>query len=987
MEDEQVLERYDKYNSYRLPANVEAVAIYDIALGPQVDVRPSPLTPPSFSRLVGLGVLQKPAQAGAHTVQLQTLIDAQSMATAGVLANVEKSLDQLKDVIGEDLRNHFGSITLSSDQSTLNWRSSAATNLIDTLKSLIPSVDTRDRELIEVRIRSLESLKSIFVQPKIAPTGAVSESQQPDATEFEEKQPDGRTMLTSVLRLARLPINVPLEDIIGPLWSLVQTVADNDALKLEFRYDIMRAEDIASGDVLTEFSIEMFVVARCAILLEDRAKAISSLRDIRLLFQTGFGDSYRFSPVSESLWRRYRASQNMSYRVRAQHETIDKNGVKQITPYKSQPRIGVPLRFLFSRGEQASLTIEIAANATTTLEYESGLPTSPSALPVQQIPQKSGSALSDALRALDLIRTLRPSAGDPPDTVFCQLRLALELPAEPSALVPEVVFREMLGNSYVCIEETYHDNQWRPTHPPDIYGDEAQVASLRECLTLLLFPVGHLPSFGDRTRTPVLQVPIEVAENQQGPMLGHALHQDAPNSIPIFISADDRRKHVYVVGKTGTGKTQFLLNLIMQDIESGAGVCVMDPHGDLFDDILDRFPAKRVGDLVIFDPTDHENPPGLNLFEYDRRSPLHRDFVLDEAVSIFLRLHGHEVFGPRIQNYFRNAALALMSDSSRERTLLDLSRVLIDDKFFEYAMGASVDPAVADFLAEFRKTAEREKSEMIPYFQSKFSPFVSNSGIRNVIGQPRSTLNFRQAMDRKRVVLINLSKGKLGELNSRLLGMIMVGKVTWAALSRAHLPPEQRSEFFLYCDEFQSFATDSFSTVLSEARKYGLCLMLANQFLAQLRISDNYTSADRDSLRDAVLGNVGNLFAFRIGANDAKHLVNEMASDEDVKEQLAVLLSTQPRFQAVARIDCGGRSTHPFTLQTVMTNISKDTTRSGRLRDYVVKQQLLSREFVLSDIASSRNDYIADDGYIKEKQIITEGNDADNTDEPEEKPR
>jgi len=148
----------------------------------------------------------------------------------------------------------------------------------------------------------------------------------------------------------------------------------------------------------------------------------------------------------------------------------------------------------------------------------------------------------------------------------------------------------------------------------------------------------------------------------------------------------------------------------------------------LFEDILNRFPAKRVKDLVIFDPTDQENPPGLNLFEYDRRNPLHRDFVLDEAVAIFLRLHGNEMFGPRIQNYFRNAALALMGDPSRERTLLDLSRVFIDDQFYEYAMDASTDPAVADFISEFRKTAEREKAEMIPYFQAKFTPFVSNSG-------------------------------------------------------------------------------------------------------------------------------------------------------------------------------------------------------------------------------------------------------------------
>jgi hypothetical protein len=971
MEDEQVLEPHDKYSSYRLPPNVEAVAVYDVALGPQLDVKPSPLSPPDLSRLVALKVLKTAESPAGFRGSLQSIAVARTTASNGVIANIDRSFELLRDVISDDVKAQFAPIELSVDESTLWWRSNTARSFAEVLRSLIPSVDTRDRQLIEGRVDALESFAGknevLPSQPASPMTGVAGET---EPIEVEEADASGVTSLRSVVRLTSLPRTAQLEDIIGPIWSLVQTVVDDPLLTLEVRYDVMRAADVDVAEILTEFSIEMFIIARYRFTdHSERERGRATLRDIRLLLQMGFGETYRFSPVSQALAERYRKSQELNYRVHAGHSLVQREGKSYLVPYRSQPRIETILRFLFSRGERASLILSLSAGALEGLQFDPPPPVAPFAFPVQPVPSKAERSLSDALRILDLIRTLRPSTGDPSDTPFCRLDLSLELPGAPSALVPEVVFRELLGDVYEAVAEQRSDQVWSgvtATTSPN------NIVSLRECLTLMLFPIGHLPTFGDRTSAGVLQVPMEVVENRQGTMIGHAFHQDAPNSIPVYLPDEDRRKHVYVIGKTGVGKTQFLLNLIMQDIESGAGVCVIDPHGDLFEDILNRFPAKRVKDLVIFDPTDQENPPGLNLFEYDRRNPLHRDFVLDEAVAIFFRLHGNEMFGPRIQNYFRNAALALMGDPSRERTLLDLSRIFIDDEFYEYAMNASTDPAVADFISEFRKTADREKAEMIPYFQSKFTPFVSNSGIRNVIGQSRSTINFRQAMDLKRVVLVNLAKGKLGELNSRLLGMVMVGKVTWAALSRAHVTPDQRSDFYLYCDEFQNFATDTFSTILSESRKYGLCLMLANQFLSQLRINDNYTSADRDSLKDAVLGNVGNLVVFRVGASDAEQLVKEVAGDR--AEKLAEVLSTQPRFQALARVDCGGRPTQPFTLKTVLTKSLVDRNRSGMLREYVAKEQLMSRDYVLSDIASSRADYRADGDYISESEL--EGEDS-----------
>lgn len=964
MEDEQVLEPHDKYSSYRLPANVEGVATYDIALGPQLDIKPSPMSPSPQSRLVSLRVLSSPP--GDFGGRLASTYEAGSSATSGVLANIDRSFELLADLTNSDARQLFAAIDIPAQESTLAWRSRTARALSNALRSVIPSVDTRDRQLIEGRIEVFEALAGTSNTPPPPAVGATVPDRESDATEFQESDSSGATFLTSVLRLTSLPREAQLEEIIGPIWSLVQTVVSDPALSIEFRYDIMLAADVGAISTLTELSIEMFALARYKFEDQsERERGRTTLRDIQLLLQTGFGDTYRFSPVSPALAERYRRSQEMTYRVRAGHSIQPRAGKSYLIPYRSHPRMESILRFLFSRGQRASLVLSVEASPYHDVNFEL---TTPAALPA--VPSKPDQSLSDKLRVLDLIRTLRPSAGDPSDSPLCRLQLSLELPGAPSALVPEVVFRELLGDAHVSIAERKTDQGWvTVTSDPT---PMSTIVSLRECLTLLLFPVGHLPTFGDRTSSGVLQVPMEVVENKQGVVVGHSFHQDAPNSIPIHLSDDDRRKHVFVIGKTGAGKTQFLLNMIMQDIEAGAGVCVMDPHGDLFEDIMDRFPAKRLKDLVLFDPTDQENPPGLNLFEYDRREPLHRDFVLDEAVAIFLRLHGNEMFGPRIQNYFRNAALALMSDPSRERTLLDLSRIFIDDDFYDYSMESSTDPAVADFISEFRKTAEREKSEMIPYFQSKFTPFVSNAGIRNVIGQPRSTLNFRQAMDLKRVVLINLAKGKLGELNSRLLGMVMVGKVTWAALSRAHVAFDQRSDFFLYCDEFQNFATDSFGVVLSESRKYGLSLILANQYLSQLRVNDNFTNVNRDSLRDAVLGNVGNIVAFRVGAGDAEALVKEVSGETSTREKLAEVLATQPRYQAIARVDCGGRPTQPFTLKTILTKASVDRGRSKKLREFVVKGQLMSREYVLSDIASARNDYRSDAGYIDEDEIVDE---------------
>jgi hypothetical protein len=298
-----------------------------------------------------------------------------------------------------------------------------------------------------------------------------------------------------------------------------------------------------------------------------------------------------------------------------------------------------------------------------------------------------------------------------------------------------------------------------------------------------------------------------------------------------------------------------------------------------------------------------------------------------------------------------------MSDPSRERTLVDIGRLFLDDDFFAYITGAAVDSSVIDFVKELKATTADQRGTILPYFQSKLTPFIANVRVRNVLGQSRSTVDFREAMDKGKIVLVNLAKGKLGELTSRLLGMILVSKATWAALSRAYIARAERRPFYLYVDEFQNFTTDAFLTVLSEARKYGLCLTLAHQFLAQLRISDNYTQAGRDALEAAVFGNVANVIAFQVASGDADRIAREIAGSSEGRDTIATVLAAQPKFHAVAKFDCGGETSSPFSIQTQETIVEADEDRGARLRQFVSERSLLPRSFVEEELVSSRDDF------------------------------
>lgn len=358
----------------------------------------------------------------------------------------------------------------------------------------------------------------------------------------------------------------------------------------------------------------------------------------------------------------------------------------------------------------------------------------------------------------------------------------------------------------------------------------------------------------------------------EGLLLGYNNYRGVKKEIRI--KREDRRRHSYIIGKSGTGKSKFIASMAIQDVINGEGVCVMDPHGDLIEDILDRVPPERAEDVIHFAPADIERPLGINLLEYDPRYPEQKTFVVNEMIKIFDKLYDlSSTGGPMFEQYMRNAMLLVMSDPESGSTLIEIPKVLSDPEFRNYKLKKCSDPTVVDF---WRKEAEKAGGEaalanIVPYITSKLTTFISNDTMRPIISQQESAFNLRDVMDGQKILLVDLSKGKLGEMNAHLLGMILVGKILMAALSRTDVSAEKRNDFYLYIDEFQNFTTDSICSILSEARKYNLNLIMAHQYLGQL------SQGQDTSIKDAVFGNVGTWSLFKIGPEDAEVMEREFS--------------------------------------------------------------------------------------------------------------
>ncbi|MFC1756556.1 type IV secretory system conjugative DNA transfer family protein [Patescibacteria group bacterium] len=374
----------------------------------------------------------------------------------------------------------------------------------------------------------------------------------------------------------------------------------------------------------------------------------------------------------------------------------------------------------------------------------------------------------------------------------------------------------------------------------------------------------------------------------------------------IHLSPEDRRRHLYTIGQTGTGKSALLKNMAVQDIKDGRGICFIDPHGSDIQDILGQIPEERWDDVIYFDPSEVKRPFGLNMLEYDPAHPEQKTFIVNELLEIFQKLFADspEGLGPMFQQYFRNATLLVMEDPESGNTLLEISRVLVDEEFRRLKLSKSKNVVVNNFWEESAEKAggEAALANMAPYITSKFDTFLANEIMRPIISQEKSSFNFREVIDNQKILLVNLSKGRLGEINSSLLGMIVVGKLFMSAMARVDLAESERKDFYLYIDEFQNVTTSSISRILSEARKYRLNLTIAHQFISQIE----------EETRKAVFGNVGSMVVFRIGKDDAEFLSKNFElvfSEED--------LMNISNYHAYAKLLVNGETSRPFNIQTI----------------------------------------------------------------------
>lgn len=364
------------------------------------------------------------------------------------------------------------------------------------------------------------------------------------------------------------------------------------------------------------------------------------------------------------------------------------------------------------------------------------------------------------------------------------------------------------------------------------------------------------------------------------------------------IKVDDRRRHVYVVGKTGMGKTTLLENMVVGDILAGHGVGIVDPHGEFAEKMMEFVPKERLKDVIYFNPADIEHPIAFNPIESIDAE--HRHLVASGLMGVFKKIWP-DVWSARMEYILNNALLTLLE--SPDSTLLDVMRLLSDKDYRKVKVDQLKDPVIKNFwITEFARYAQKFETEATAAIQNKIGKFVSNPLVRHILGQSRSALDFRKAMDERKILIFNLSKGRIGEDNSALLGSMIITKLQLAAMSRVDLPEAERKDFYLYVDEFQNFATDSFANILSEARKYRLCLILAHQYIGQLVHELNF------KVRDAVFGNVGTMIVFRVGAEDAEFLEKEFEPDF-----MATDLVNLPKAGIYLKLMIDGISSRPFS--------------------------------------------------------------------------
>ncbi len=467
-------------------------------------------------------------------------------------------------------------------------------------------------------------------------------------------------------------------------------------------------------------------------------------------------------------------------------------------------------------------------------------------------------------------------------------------------------FTEVASNSFVFEKAEGADlkNLFRNFSYRYFTESKTMPLNLKELSSVFHFPIGisSQPQLKE-AKAGIAPAPIETASvDANGIVLG--INSFRGKDTTIRMSREDRMRHFYVIGQTGTGKTNIMLNMVTQDIKNGDGCCYIDPHGTDIQTILSRIPKERIDDVIYFDPAYTARPMGLNMLEYDPKYPEQKTFVVNELMGIFNKLFDMKVGGGAMfEQYFRNSAFLVMEDPDSGSTLLEITRVLADKKFRDLKLAKCKNPIIKQFwISAEETTGDQSLANFVPYISSKFDNFISNDIMRPVVLQQNSVFNFRKIMDEKKILLVNLSKGRLGDINANLIGLVLVGKIQMAALSRVDMFGQKMNDFYLYIDEFQNVTTDSISSILSEARKYRLSLNIAHQYISQLD----------EGIKNAVFGNVGSMAVFRVGTEDASFLeakFKPVFTSSDITKL--------DNYNAYISMLVKGQPTKPFNIKTL----------------------------------------------------------------------
>ena len=457
----------------------------------------------------------------------------------------------------------------------------------------------------------------------------------------------------------------------------------------------------------------------------------------------------------------------------------------------------------------------------------------------------------------------------------------------------------------------------------NVPGNRHSILNSEELATIFHFPnkqvtTPHIFWLNAKTAPAPSQIPTE------GLFLGNSTYRGIKR--PVFISDEDRMRHVYIIGKTGTGKSELQKDMIIQDIKDGKGLCFIDPHGDALQDILKQVPPERAEDVIYFNPADTERPMGINLLEAKTEDEKH--FAATSIINMMYKLfdpYKTGIVGPRFEHGVRNAMLTAMSEEGN--TFVEVMRIMTDSKYVQELLPKVQDPIVRRYWTDqIAQTADFHKSEVLDYTVSKFGRFVTNKLIRNIIEQSKSSFDFRQIMDQGKIILISLAKGELGEENSNFLGLILIPRILMAAMSRADTPVEERRDFYLYVDEFQNFATPDFATILSEARKYRLGLCVANQFIGQVE----------EEVKNAVFGNVGTIVAFRVGVTDANYLQHEFTPTFGEDDLLNI-----ERYHAYIKTTVHNEPVPPFSMDLTKDLVKQKAAENPRVAEIIKEMSKL----------------------------------------------